>query len=431
MNELVVRMTQIDARLNELEPKAQNGTLTAEERAEIVNLQAEAETAEAEIRAVEKLKNRKKDSAAAAARNNPEAKLTKAFSVIRAARKLTGQDAQLVGAEREVHEEAVREGNDTGVHVPGNAVGIPSFVHERMAMAGAAQRAALNAGTAATASNLIATELYDMVPALAPKPMLGMLGATVLSGLKGNVEIPAGDAVASAAFATETGAAAETVPTTKLVSLTPKRLAAWTGITLQMMNQSSISMDAWVGGELTRAEARKIDSVGILGGGSNEPTGIIGNANTQVHAMGPNGAVLTRAALLQLETLVSNENADDASMNFLTTPGIKGFLKNLLSASAVGPFVWTDDNTILGYGAHKSTLVPSTLTKGSASSICHAVIYGDFSKLIIGNWGVRYLTVDNVTQARAGQIELVLNSFWDTAIVHPKGFAVIKDALLS
>lgn len=426
MEELVGQMNKIETRLNELQPKVDAGTLTAEERAELTRLTAELDQAEAEMKAIERAKNRKADRAKAAAKNNPEKQLTERFRVLRAAKLLTGR-GNFDGAEAEVHAEAVKEARETGVEVPSNGIGIPSWVNRGIQERTMEQRAPESVGTATSAGNTVATELYDMIPALRPKLVLGNLGASVWTGLKGNVDIPAGDAVSSASFTTETGTASETTPTTKLVSMTPKRLAAWTGITMQLLNQSSISVDNWVASELSDAEARKIDSVGMVGGGSNEPVGIIGNGSTTVIAIGTNGGNLTRALLLAMETQVEIDNADTMNMGYLTTPGTKGFLKNLISSSGVGPFVWENDNTIMGYRATVSNQMPKTLDKGTSTGVCHAAIFGDFSRLIIGNWGVRYLTVDNVTKAKSGQIDLVMNSFWDSAIVHPKGFVVIKD----
>lgn len=430
MEQVVARLKEIEAKLNELHPKAEAGTLSAEERAEVLKLTAEEKQLEAEVRAIEQLKSRKADKAKAAAKNNPEKQLTERFRVLRAAKLLTGR-GPIDGAEAEVHQEAIKEARETGVDVPNNGIGIPSWVNQRMQERTLESRAPESVGTAASAGNTVATELYDMIPALRPKLVLGSMGATVWTGLKGNVDIPAGDAISAASFTTETGTASETTPTTKLVSMTPKRLAAWTGITMQLLNQSSISVDNWVASELSDAEARKIDSVGMVGGGSNEPVGIIGNGSTTVIAIGTNGGNLTRALLLAMEKAIEIDNADTMNMAYLSTPGVKAFLKNLISSSGVGPFVWENDNTIMGYRAAVSNQMPTTLDKGTSTGVCHAAIFGDYSRLIIGNWGVRYLTVDNVTKAKSGQIDLVMNSFWDTAIVHPKGFAIIKDITLT
>ena len=43
--------------------------------------------------------------------------------------------------------------------------------------------------------------------------------------------------------------------------------------------------------------------------------------------------------------------------------------------------------TLWGRRCEISQQVPSNLTKGSASGTCSAVIYGDWSSLIVAQWG--------------------------------------------
>ena len=49
-------------------------------------------------------------------------------------------------------------------------------------------------------------------------------------------------------------------------------------------------------------------------------------------------------------------------------------------------------------------------------------VYGDFSNLVIGNWGGIDLTVDPYTRAAAGQVRLVINAFFDAKVVRPEAF---------
>jgi HK97 family phage major capsid protein len=422
--ENLIRINEIQARLDELEPLAIANSLTPEQRAELVNLTNELDRLEDEQRAVDRLKSRKLDAAKAKAKKE-EDKLTERFSFGKVIRSLHNKN--FTGAEKEVHEEGLKEAREAGTPVEGFA--LPSFVNkgkqERLLEA-----RGLDAATAATAGNLIATDLYDMVPALRPMVKVLGMGATLWTGLKGNIDIPVGDAISNAGFNTETGNAVDTTPSTKLVQMIPKRLAAQTTVTLQMIAQGSIDVEAWILSELLNAEARAIDKVAIQGGGTNEPVGVLANAGVQVLALATNGANITRANLLKLEELLDNENASTETMQYLTTPGVKSYLKNLISSAGVSPFVWQDDNTILGYKAEMSNHVPKNLTKGTANGICHAVIFGDWSKLIIGNWGVRDVTLDNVTRAVQGERKVVINSFWDVQIPQPKCFSVIKDALI-
>jgi hypothetical protein len=120
-------------------------------------------------------------------------------------------------------------------------------------------------------------------------------------------------------------------------------------------------------------------------------------------------------------------------MHYLTTPGIVGKLKTTEnSAGSNGLYIIPPMSSELnGYAYHKSTNVPSTLTKGSSSGNCHAAIFGDFSKLQIGNWGMVDIVVDQYTAAKNAQVVITVNSFWDTQLAQPKAFSHVKDFTLA
>ena len=50
-------------------------------------------------------------------------------------------------------------------------------------------------------------------------------------------------------------------------------------------------------------------------------------------------------------------------------------------------------------------------------------IYGDFSNLVIGQWGAIDLTIDPYTKAASGQVRIVVNAFFDAKVVRPTAFA--------
>lgn len=418
LNELRSALEPKQTRLVELNALVEGGAINESEMTELRTLTTEIEGITDQVEILERAKKLATDKAwSHAKKGDPEVQAAKRFNIIEAARELidNGGMAPKEGFYGEIHQEAKREAVKRGVGEL-QGIGIPSFMQR-----------GVDAATAATASNLIPTEQMSFTPALRPMTLLQTLGATFLTDLVGTVELPAGDGLTAASFYTETGTASESTPTTKKPTLTPHRLATWSKSTLQLMRQSSISVADWLEREILSAEARKVEEVALLGGGTNEPTGILAMTGPTVVAMGTNGGNLTRAALLDLEKSLEVENADDGMVKLLTTPGVKAFLKNLITASGVGPMVWTDQNTVIGYDAYKSNLMPKTLTKGTASGVCHAAILGDWSKLIVGSWGLRDLTVDNISKKKSGEMEIVLNSFWDVQVVHKQGFAVIKD----
>ena len=344
------------------------------------------------------------------------------YSLVRAIG-LRANGKQLDGVEAEMQQEAEREAKDRGVSLEG--VSLPSFMMDL-------QKRDLTVGTAATAGNLVQTDLGAVVPALRPRLKVAEMGATILSGLVGNLDLPIGNALASAAWEGENDTTAETTPSTTLLSLRPNRLAAFTDISKQLLSQSSTSVEAWVRAELSNAIARAVDAAAINGSGSsNQPTGILNTAGIGDVAMGTNGGVPTNAALIALETAIAIDNADVENMGYLLTPGVRGVLKNIALGANNAGFIWDGRNSnINGYGAEVSTQVPSTLTKGSTSGTCHAIIMGNFADLVIANWGMVDILVNPYTKAKEGLVELVVNSYWDIGVKHASSFAAIKDATL-
>ena len=122
-------------------------------------------------------------------------------------------------------------------------------------------------------------------------------------------------------------------------------------------------------------------------------------------------------------------------LGYLTTQQVAGLMKNVKRDVAGNGFIWEGKlypmGMMNGYDAAVSSLVPSTLTKGTASGICHAIIFGNWQELMIGQWGGIQLIVNPYSLDKSGQVRITVNSFWDVALRHPASFAAIKDALLS
>jgi hypothetical protein len=65
--------------------------------------------------------------------------------------------------------------------------------------------------------------------------------------------------------------------------------------------------------------------------------------------------------------------------------------------------------------------------KGTAAGTCSAVLFGDFSKLVIGQWGFMDLSVDDKSRKKEGYIEITANVYLDVAVLEPTAFTVCKD----
>jgi HK97 family phage major capsid protein len=92
------------------------------------------------------------------------------------------------------------------------------------------------------------------------------------------------------------------------------------------MIQSDPSVEQLIRNNMVRIFAAKIDNVALKGGGSNEPTGILGTAGIgDVSSGGTSGnANLTYGNVVDIMTEVSQDNALLGNLRWVTHPAVVG-----------------------------------------------------------------------------------------------------------
>lgn len=329
---------------------------------------------------------------------------------------------RLDGYEAEVSQELARTAGraPTGIYIPLNSL--------------APQRRDLTAtgGTGGDEGGImIATDKVGFIDALRPRLAIARLGATVLSGLTGDVSIPRQPAASSATWKTENAELDEVSPAFDHVLLQPKRVGAYAEISKQLLVQTDRSAERIVATDLVKAIATALDAAAIDGSGSSgEPEGIINATGISVHALGTNGANPTFSDMVELQKLLADDNADNGSLGFLTNPTLRAYLQSVIYDTGSGLNVM-DKAQGLGPWA-VSTQVPSNLVKGTSGAVCSAVVYGDFSQVILAQFGeAADVTIDPYTKATSGLTRVIVHSFVDVGVRQAEGFAVILDALTS
>lgn len=300
---------------------------------------------------------------------------------------------------------------------------VPSDVQHRDLVVGTA-----TAGGHTVATNLLAANFIDL---LRNNMMVMSMGAQMLTGLVGNIAIPRQTGGATAYWVAESGSPTESQQAFDQVAMSPKTVGAYSDISRKLLLQSSIDVEAFVRNDLATVLALAIDLAAINGSGSsNQPLGILNVAGIGSVAGGTNGAAPTWAHMVALETEVSAANAAMGALGYLTNAKVRGKLKTTEKASGTAQFVWdVSDSPINGYRAGVSNQVPSNLTKGTSSGICSAILFGNWSDLIIGQWGTLDLMVDPYTASTSGTVRVVALQDVDVAVRHPESFSAMKDAL--
>lgn len=287
-------------------------------------------------------------------------------------------------------------------------------------------------GTATAGGHTVATDLAagSFIDMLRNAMVISRMGTTLLSGLVGNIAIPRQTGGATAYWVAENGAPTEAQQAFDQVAMSPKTVGAFTDISRKLLLQSSIDVESFVQRDLATVLGLAIQSVAIQGGGSNQPTGILGTAGIGSVAGGTNGLAPNWAHIVELETDVAVANADIGTLGYLTNAKVRGALKTTSKVSGQNGFIWEGGNAPLnGYQAGVTNAVPSNLTKGTASGICSAIIFGNFADLVMGMWGGLDILVDPYTGGTAGTVRVIAHQDVDVAVRHPESFSAMLDAL--
>lgn len=270
-------------------------------------------------------------------------------------------------------------------------------------------------------SGLIAQDFRggDFIDVLRNASSVMQAGATMLTGLKGNVAIPKKTAGSSAGWiSTEGGAASESEPTFGQVTMTPKTLGAFTDITRLMMMQSSPDIEALVRDDLSRAIALAIDLGGLQGSGSSgQPTGVKNtsgvNKPTSFAAANP-----TFAEVVALETAVAEDNALLGSLAYILPASMYGALKTTKKDAGSGEFVVEPTGNINGQRA----IVSNQVTSGD-------LFFGNFADLLIGMYGGLDILVDPYTSSSSGTVRIRALQTVDVAVRNAVSFAYNNDGV--
>lgn len=309
----------------------------------------------------------------------------KRFSVLRAIRAMVDRDWKGAEFEREASGEIMkRAGIDSS---PNGGFFVPVDVQHRD----------LTVGTPTAGGNLVATDLQasSFIELLRARSVLAGLGATMLSGLVGNVAIPKQTGAATAYWlSTEATAITESQQTVGQLAMAPKNLGAYTELSRQLMMQSTPSADNMVLRDLARVLALAVDLAGLEGSGaSGQPTGISNTAGIG----SVTGTTLAYAGIVEFQTDVAAGNALSNNCAYLTTPAIAGLLMQRQRFSSTDTPLWVGsvlDGLMAGF---KGT----TTTQVTAASM----VFGDFEQVVIGEWGFLELALNpyaNFTAAISG-----------------------------
>lgn len=342
-----------------------------------------------------------------------EARNIKAQASITRALNLVSTGQPLDGVEKEMSDLGAQESRDAGVSIDKRAL-----LHIPMSMLRAtAQTVSEDSGS--YGGQLVHDNAPRVQMPFAGRTVLEQLGATRWSNLTGgDVPLPVASNY-SFAWLAETAAITPAKGEFDGPTLSPKRLGSAVEISNRLLQQSSINVEGTIRQLLFGAYDRAINSAAINGSGaSNQPTGVL---NTTGIGAGSSAAAVvpTRALVLELVAAIEAADASEQSLAFLMAPGLKNLLQNTKVDEGSGIFLMNYLAELVGHKAVSTTLVP-------ALSGNYPLIFGDWSKLFIGEWGSMSVLSDPYSASLNNSVRLVVNGHADVAIAQPTAFAANK-----
>ena len=277
---------------------------------------------------------------------------------------------------------------------------VPADVLTRALNTATSGSAAGDTGGFSVATDLLAQSFIDMLRNRAVAMQLG----TTMGGLVGNITIPRQASGASGYWIGEDADATLDGLEMDQIGMSPKTVAAYSEITRRLLMQSSLDVEALVRRDLATALALTIDSAFFYGtGSSNQPRGIKNMTGINAVDFGTDGAgagtgqLPSYAEVVQMETEISADNADIASMAYVMGSGMRGHFKTTEKFSGSnGQTIWEQGNTVNGY----RTEVTNQIAAGD-------VFFGNFADAMIGMWGGLELNADPYTHSAKGRLRVV------------------------
>lgn len=369
------------------------------------------------------------------------------YSMLRAINAAANGDWDDAGFEREcslaigkqLGREAKAPNRGAGFFMPMNLPFMPGTGKRDLAEM-VATRAPYSVGSQGQGASLVATQLMasSFIEILRNRARVMQLGAQMLSGLTGNVEIPRQSGAGVAYWVTEGNAPTEAEAAFEKIGLTPRTVGTYSIIYRSMLLQATPDVEALARNDMAAILALAIDLAALSGtGAAGQPMGIVNTPGVSSVVGGSNGAAITIDNLIDLETVVTAGNAPEDTLAYLGNAKTIGSLKKLKSST--GSYLWTGSpmgmrtgtpGEINGYPVARSNQCRSTLVKGSSGPVCSEVFFSAWSELLIGEWGVMEMLVNPYGAAYTkGGVEVRALQTLDVAVRHPASFCVMSDAL--
>lgn len=401
LNQLKEQRAANVAEMRTINEKALNDNrdLNKSEQKEWNALQVEYRNIEAQISRAEKIASMERQAEAESIDTLIDQEI-RTYSVSKALRQ--GMNGNLDGLEAEYHAEASKGREVRGVMIP---------TVELM------ERRALKTTTpgAGPGSNLITTNLAPVQDRFRSMLKVETLGATVMRGLTGNLDLPNLKESGSSHWIAEHTETSRSDAKFSKVAMAPKTVSGEYEVSRRMLLQSDTALENLLRSDLGYILAQALDSAAIRGGGANQPTGILANSNVSVISGYSSPSDLSDVAADMIAALKLDDISSTAA--FLTNPAVANIARKLKDGDG--------HNISMAETFHNETIEITNQIPGDiGTDNKNALIYGHWASLVVGYWSAVDILVNPYHVDVASKGGALIHAFLDcdVAVRQPEAF---------
>jgi HK97 family phage major capsid protein len=209
----------------------------------------------------------------------------------------------------------------------------------------------------------------------------------------------------TAAFVAEGVTAADASMNFKDLILAPRRVTHYQSISKELLSNVSPAIYASILQNLRN---------GIWNAVTNDVFDTLDSdaGNDRTTARAALGGSVTFTDIVNMEASINALNIGAGA--YVTTPLVKGYLKKTAALTNQAA-IWSDGE-VNGYPAYAAPAVNA-----------EHLVFGDFSRQVVGTWGPLEIILDPFTGAKTGTVTIVASMLADSGCANPKAFVILSD----
>jgi len=277
------------------------------------------------------------------------------------------------------------------------------------------QQRDLIVGTSTMGGYLVSTGNQSFIDVLRNRSVVYRMGARSLPGLRGSVAVPKLTSPGTGFWlATEATAITESSQVFGQMPLAPRNVGAYTEFSRQLLIQSTPGVDSVVGGDLAAVLGQAIDVAALRGTGTEQPTGIINTPN--IGGVTITTGTITYDNVLEFQSDAAGGNALSENSGYVTTPAIAKILKQKPR--------FTNTDTPIWQGGLLNGNIEGVRAMSTNQMSSGQLLFGDFSQVVIGEWGGLEVTVNPYAGFTAGILGVRAFATVDVGVRYPAAFSL-------